>query len=168
MATTSVNGWPVLTSSDQCKKWVIPFPAGGQSRHLILAPGAPGFVLAHFALWFHAVIEPLNAGTWDDWGWANRNIRGSSSISNHASGTAIDLNATKHPMGVSGTFTAWQKFRIKTKLRTFYGGVIVWGDDWSRPDGMHFEIAAPRGKVRRVYRRLRWTQGGRLLHRANT
>lgn len=36
----------------------------------------------------------------DDWGWANRDIRGRPGVkSNHAWGLAVDLNATRNPMG---------------------------------------------------------------------
>lgn len=161
--TTSQNGWPVIGSSAQCKKWVIP----GTGRHLILAPGAPGLVLAHFALWFHEKIEPLNTGEWDDWGWAYRPIRGSSTISNHASGTAADLNAVKHPMGRSNTFSAWQRTKIKFRLRTKYRGAIVWGAKWSRPDDMHFELSSDQRRVSRVAADLRSTKRGRRLLAAN-
>jgi hypothetical protein len=35
----------------------------------------------------------------DDWGYASRPIRGTSTPSNHSWGLAIDLNATSNPMG---------------------------------------------------------------------
>lgn len=160
----SQNGFPVLSAS-QTKKWKIP---GAGGRHLILAPGAPGFVLAHFAAWFDRRIEPLDQGQWDEWGWADRDIRGSTTISNHASGTAIDLNAMKHPMGKRDTFTPRQQRRIRRKLRRTYRGVIRWGGDYTgRPDDMHFEINASYKRVRRIRRRLRWTRSGRRLVRVN-
>lgn len=140
---SSQNGYPVLYSNrttgdlPRLRKWMIP----GTGRHLYARDGSTGFLLAHCALWFHQRIERLDNTTWDEWGWAVRPVRGQTSgYSNHASGTAIDLNATRHPIGVSirSTFTDVQISRIRTRMR--YYGVVEWGGNWSRPDGMHFEI----------------------------
>lgn len=164
---TSQNGYPAITSSTGCKKWMLDLR--GESRHLVIAPGAPGFLLAHFALWFHDTIEPLNQGQWDEWGWAYRDIRGATSLSNHASGTAIDLNAVKHPLGAQWTFKgAWRYAKIRAKLRTTYRGCIRWGGDYSgRVDEMHFEINKPRAKVEKVAARLRKTKRGRRIREAS-
>jgi hypothetical protein len=162
----SQNGYPVLTRP-QCRVWKMPIK--GQHRHFILAPGAPGFLLVHFALWFHDRIQPINVGVWDDWGWAARPIRGSSVISNHASGTAIDLNAVRNPLGRRGGFKylingKTAEWRIRYRLRVHYKGCIRWGGDYiSRADEMHFEIVAPRAKVKRVATRLRNTKRGKRI-----
>ena len=164
--TTSQNGFKVL-SADQTRKWKVP----GVDRHLILAPGAPGFILVHFALWFHERVERLDRGTWDEWGWAPRNIRGSSQVSNHASGTAIDLNATRHPLGIDpdDTFTHAQVDRIRERLRTVYGNVIRWGGDYkNRPDAMHFEINASAAKVINLGRKLEDSPRGLRVIRVNS
>ncbi|MGL5830446.1 MAG: M15 family metallopeptidase, partial [Angustibacter sp.] len=53
----------------------------------------------------------------DDWSYAERPIRGSATtLSNHASGTAIDINATQHPLGVRGTWTADQIAAVRRIL----------------------------------------------------
>lgn len=145
MATT-VNGWPVLDGSTtgalpRLRKIVIP----GTGRHFVLRDGSLGFVLAHIILWFHERIERLDLASdvWDEWGHAVRPVRGQSTgYSNHAGGAAGDVNATRHPIGVaiSRTFTPKQIAAIRRRLR-FYAGVIIWGGNWSRPDGMHFEVA---------------------------
>jgi hypothetical protein len=159
---TSQNGWPVLSSGDT-KKWTIP----DTGRHLILAKGAAGFILVHFALWFHESVEELDDGQWDDWGWANRPIRGSTSTSNHASGTAMDLNATKHPLGVQDTFTGEQERKIRKRL-DLYDGCIRWGGDYQyRADEMHFEIDATKAAVVKVAERLRDSPRGVRVHREN-
>lgn len=147
----SQNGYPAL-QKHELRKWVVPFTG----RHLLLAPGAPGFVLAHFASWFHHAVEPLDHGAWDDWGWADRPVVGSSSsLSNHASGTAVDLNAQVHPLGSRGTYRAEQVARLRARLRGPYGGTIRWGGDYSqRADEMHFEIDRDVAAVRAVARRL--------------
>ena len=50
------------------------------------------------------------------WGHAYREISGSTTLSNHASGTAIDINAPRHPLGASGTFSSTQVSRIRSIL----------------------------------------------------
>jgi hypothetical protein len=104
-----------------------------------------GFILIHCALWFHETIERLDISgqVWDEWGWAVRPVRGQTSgYSNHAGGVAEDLNATRHPRGVSASSTMTDKQIRAIELRmVFYRGVVIWGGKWSTPDGMHFEIA---------------------------
>lgn len=174
----SQNGWPVLNAT-QTVKWIIPVKEGAP-RHLILRPGIAGFVLVHFALWYHEVIEKINEGIWDDWGWAPRPIRGSSVVSNHASGTAIDLNATEHPLGVVGTLRFWvtrksKKFiaenRINKRLKKFYAGVIRGGYSYAkRKDDMHFEIVDSYGAGKattNLARKLQKTARGKRIMKAN-
>lgn len=160
----SQNGWPTITAA-QARKWIIP----GTGRHLVLEPSHAGFVLAYLALWFHDVVERLDLGQWDEWGWAARPVRGSSDISNHASATAEDLNATRHPLGVPTlqTFTAAQARKIRRKLR-FLFGLVRWGGDYSRrPDAMHFEIVGTPAQVRVLAYYLARTPRGRRILKAN-
>ena len=179
--SNSQNEWPVL-AKHQTKKWLVPVGKNRNSRHFVLEPGNAGFVLVHFATWYHRRIQPIDTGIWDDWGWAPRPIRGSSVISNHASGTAIDLNATKHPLGVRGTvkFYALKLFgkkpnkkkiaqdRIRKRLKRKYKGVIRWGGDYkNRADEMHYEINASPSEVNRVANKLRNTSIGRKIMRLN-
>ena len=73
-------------------------------------------------------------------------IRGSTdSLSNHSSGTAIDLNAIKHPLGKRNTFTDKQEIIIR-QIAAKYG--CKWGGDWKRADEMHFEIDLNRKQVK--------------------
>lgn len=161
--STSQNGWVVL-EANQTRKWVIP----GTGRHLVLNPDHAGFILAHNALWYHERVERLDLGVWDEWGWAVRPIRDSTVTSNHASGTAEDLNATRHPLGVpaSRTFTPAQLARIRRRLRWLR--VLRWGGDYQgRPDAMHWEIDATPDQVRRRAAVLRLTPRGRRILKAN-
>lgn len=163
--TTSQNGWPVLTS-DKLRRWVVP----GVDVVLPLVPGAGGFLLVHNALWFSEIIETLDNRPADDWGWASRNIRGSSEVSNHASGTATDLNATKHPMGVPTleTFTRDQVGIIHRRLARRYQGLIRWGGDYeNRPDAMHWELCGTRKQVVALSAQLQDTPRGRRVRAAN-
>lgn len=129
MATvrTSQNGWPVHPTS-----------AGCVSLSWITGRVDPRVhdLLDRFCKRFDAEVEPIIRA--HSWGYANRAIRGSTQVSNHASGTAIDLNAPAHPMGKRGTFTQKQERAIRAILRDF--PQLTWGEDWKRPDEMHFEI----------------------------
>jgi hypothetical protein len=153
----SQNGWPANDPS-RIRAWLIP----GTSRRVSLEAGAGGALLVHFAAWFHRNIEPIDVGQLDDWGYAVRPIRGGRELSNHASGTGLDLNAPKHFLGASGTFTGSQAAAIRAQLRR-YGGAIRWGGDYTgRKDEMHFEINCSPGKAREVAAGLGAITGGVL------
>jgi hypothetical protein len=66
-------------------------------------------------------------------------VRGTTDkLSNHSSGTALDLNASKHPLGKAGTFPL-EKVPMIQALAKKYG--LTWGGDYrGRKDEMHFEI----------------------------
>ncbi|NHA68932.1 peptidoglycan-binding protein, partial [Phycicoccus flavus] len=82
------------------------------------------------------------------WGHSYREISGSTTLSNHSSGTAIDCNAPDHPLGAVGTFSSAQVSAIRTIL-TRCNGVVRWGGDYSsRKDEMHFEINVGPGDSR--------------------
>lgn len=172
--STSTNGWLVLSSGrttgplPRLRKWIIP----GTGRHLYARDGAAGFVLAHVALWYHERVERLDLGVWDEWGWAYRPVRGSTAWSCHASGTAIDLNATRHPMGVptASTFTAGQQRRIKWRMRVAYRGLVTWGGVWTgRPDSMHYQLSdgSTLAQLERLARLLTKTPRGKRVLAAN-
>jgi len=106
-----------------------------------------GPLLAAFAAEFHELIEPIDEATFDDWGYAFRMVRGSTDrLSCHSSGTAIDLNAIKHPLGKVGTFPA-EKVPMIRALSKKYG--LKWGGDFkSRADEMHFEVEVSPAKAK--------------------
>lgn len=159
---TSQNGF-IANNEHLIKTFEIPFA----NRHIRERMGAPGYLLTHLALWFHQEVEPLDQGVWDEWGYAEKPISGSTDLSNHASGTAMDLNATKHPMGVAGTFTAAQQAKIRKRLK-LYKGCIRWGGDYqNRKDDMHFEINASLEACQKRWRLLRLTPRGRAIRRSN-
>ena len=170
MAKSSQNGYPVIFSVSGTKNYKLPFKYNRFNERNVRLRGGnsdSAIVLAHFALKFFETIEKPS-GTFDLWGWAVRDIRGDDDTSNHASATAIDVNATQHPIGVSGTFTPKQRRKIRRALRNQYNGVIRWGGDYSgRKDEMHFEINASGRKVARVANRLRKTPRGKRILRAN-
>lgn len=115
---------------------------------LNLRKGAASVLLIDFAAWFHVHIEPLNQAQCG--GYNNRVIKGSKKKSNHASGTAEDLNWSLHPQGKRNTFSAADRAAIRERLK-YYEGAIRWGGDYTgTPDDMHFEINKPIDFVTRV------------------
>lgn len=143
----SQNGWSVIPLG--LAPELVPFRwvTGRVLR------GDVATVLDYVCARFHAEVEPINDS--HSWGYANRQVRGSTDTSNHASGTAVDLNAPAHPLGKRGTFTAAQAARIRQIVRDV-DNVIRWGGDYAgRPDEMHFEVNAPATRVRAVADRIR-------------
>jgi len=142
MSEISYNGWPASKDRNEIgiKSYIVP----GTTVKLACAEKVAPLLIG-FAADFHKLIEPID-GTGDDWGYCYRMIRGSTDkLSNHSSGTALDLNATKHPLGKSGTFDE-QKVPMLRALAKKYG--LKAGMDYvNRKDEMHFEIALDAAKV---------------------
>jgi len=166
MTATSQNGFPALTSdSPYLYTWAIPDTA----RTLRLRNGSAGFLLVHLALWFDSRVEDIEGGQLDDWGYAYRPVRGyESTLSNHSSGTAMDLNATQHGLGTEDTFTAEEEMRIRHRVNEFFDDVIRWGGEYyGRKDEMHFEVDASLAACEKVARRLLDSPRGKRILNAN-
>src|ERR1044072_531240 len=137
MAPVSQNGY---SANDRSKVSSRTIP--GTSRKVTVRNGPAGDLLLWVAGQFDKQVEDIDAGQLDDWGYAERPIIGGTELSNHASGTAIDLNATRHPLGTqpSANFSRKQIDAIHWIIgRT--QGCVRWGGDYTgRKDGMHFEI----------------------------
>jgi len=120
--------------------------------------GDVSVILLYVANRFHNEVEAL---VWPgNWGYAERAIRGSATTSNHASGTAIDLNAPRHPLGKVNTFNAAQRAKIR-EILNYLEGTVRWGGDYTgRKDDMHFEINKGLSDVARVANKIR---GGKPL-----
>lgn len=140
--TSYPNGWPLLRTVDGV--------VGGGKLSVDYIPGldakatpiqCESSVLPIFFNLFYdlnILVEPLK----DTSCFNFRHIIGYENAddhwSTHASGTAIDFNPTKHPLGKANTFSVEQRLTIRTLIKK-YG--ITWGGDWPhRPDDMHFEI----------------------------
>ena len=116
----------------------------GAGQHLvnIHAPnGATWQVNAAAAPQLQGFVNDLAAQGYDlrsGGGYNNRRIRGGSNWSEHAWGTAIDINPDENPM----------QDRLQTTWRPDIGDVAAkWGLKWGgsfagRKDPMHFEVAA--------------------------
>lgn len=167
---TSQNGYPALDgrvsgSLPRLRVWRIP----GTGRTLTLRDGSTGFLLVHCAMWFDNKVEDIDAGIWDEWGYAFRPVRGyTTQLSNHASGTAMDLNATRHPLGRADTFSPAEERLILSRVNGFYAGCIRWGGEYhGRKDEMHFEIDRSLATCERKARALLDTPRGRKILAAN-
>jgi hypothetical protein len=122
-------------SAINVQNFVVP----GTNVTLPIKAGDVATVLLYVAKRFNAEVETLDRS--QCWGYDYRaNVNNPSVWSNHASGTAIDLNAVKHPNGARATFTAAQTAAVR-RILTFCGKVVYWGQDYTGTvDGMHFEI----------------------------
>lgn len=144
-AQTSYNDWPVGTpaSSIGVANHTVP----GTSVVLPVKSGNVATVLMYVASRFNGEVQALRSG--QCWGYSYRkNVNNPSVWSNHASGTAIDLNAVLHPNGAKGTFTGSQVSSIRSIL-AFCGEVVYWGGDYrGTTDEMHFEMDVPPGDAR--------------------
>lgn len=134
----SQNGW---RANDRSVITSFAVPGGS----LPLRVGPAGQCLALVALRYHQTVEKL---LWPGcWGFAERLVRGSAYvISNHASGTAIDLCAPLHPLGTDprSNFSSAELSAIRTLVNAcrLHGKQLIrWGGDYvGRKDGMHWEV----------------------------
>ena len=158
MATaTSQNGWTVIPSGTDKRLVKIPRILGRVRK------GDVATIFTDLVTYFDENIEDVDQGK-DDWGYAFRSIRGQSSgYSNHASATAVDINAMQHPLGASGTFSRKQTEKIRAMLRNRYLNKVRWGGDYrGRKDEMHFEIDGNAADLRKVVAHLKKINGKRI------
>jgi D-alanyl-D-alanine carboxypeptidase len=140
---TSQNGWPAPPARLATFPWITGKVCAGDVYT----------VFKYLCERFNAEVEKINKA-WS-WGYDPRPIRGSTTLSNHASGTAIDLNAPKHPLGASGTFSAAQTAAIQ-KILTDLEGTVRWGGNFSgRKDEMHFGVFTTAAGLRSIAEKIR-------------
>ena len=133
----SQNGW-VANDRSKVASQLVP----GTTVKLTVRTDDPGLLLLEVASAFDRLVENIDngRGELDDWGYAERPIRGGTALSNHASGTAIDLNAPAHWLGAVGTFNPGQ-VRTIHQILAVTNHTVRWGGDYvGRKDEMHFEI----------------------------
>ena len=147
----SQNGWPAIPDYGDPRLKALPWITGD-----VLA-GDVWTVLDYVCRRFAAAVEPIVRSL--SWGVSPRIVRGGTDLSNHASGTAIDLNAEPHLLGLRGTFRPEQVVaihRIVADCVVDGVPVIRWGGDYAaRKDEMHWEINADAAHVARLAARIR-------------
>ncbi|MGQ3385303.1 peptidoglycan-binding protein [Glutamicibacter sp. TV12E] len=144
----SRNGWDVYTSSSNDKLTNFPWVTGRVRN------GDHYTVLNYLADRYNKEVEKINRSS--SWGYAYRAVRGASVVSEHATGTAVDFNAPEHPLGVSAsrTFNATEIKAIR-KIVKDLNGSVRWGGEWSRPDGMHFELIGGNALMKKTADRIK-------------
>lgn len=144
MALRSYNGWTASRNPADFGG-IEPLVIAGESFSPGIRAGSMHDVFEYVFTQMHLRVEPVYAPgfhTADDWGYYFKQSANSSNLlSAHASASAGDYNATRHPNGRRGTFSAAQVREIRAILAEV-GNLIYWGGDaWGggTPDEMHFE-----------------------------
>lgn len=124
--------------------------------------GAVHTVLHHVAAQVAARVEAPDTSL-GCYGYAYRmNVNNSNAWSNHASGTAIDFNASSHGNGSTAS-SSWSFAQIAEihKILAEVKNAVRWGGDYSStPDSMHFEINVSPATLATVAATLPATGGG--------
>lgn len=130
-----IFGDPLSPGWEQNNLVTINTPNGQSWRvHKLAAPSFEGLLRDLVA----AGYNPTSSG-----GFNYRPIRGGTSLSQHAFGNAIDINAAANPM---------LKGELRTDLPPNTAEIaarhgLMWGGTWkNRPDPMHFEWQGPNGR----------------------
>ena len=155
MTEHSQNGWPASAHLP-----LRPLVVNGVS----FAPGIRDnddieVVFRYIAEEWAKHVEPLQSP--GCWGFSYRENRNASNLSCHSSGTAIDINAPRHPNGIEASSSLIATVHPILSSVTELASLVHWGGDWHRsnsltPDPMHFELHAyDTAMLRRVADRIR-------------
>lgn len=144
--TTTLNGWPgVSTSGPALARRLVP----GTTRAVTLQADALPLFLAYLADW-HKTVMPIDGSRsyLGPDGWEYREARTGAGLSNHASGTAVDVrydvlkaDHQRHmtPAQIAAVHRLLDKY-VDDQGRRVFG----WGGDWTvgkACDEMHTELA---------------------------
>ena len=165
-AVTSYNDWPIGSPASAIGVSWYTVPGTSPTVTLQVKSGDVATVMMYVASRFNAEVEHLIDAYCSAYDYRH-NVNNPSVWSNHASGTAMDLNFDQHPNGVavSRTFTSGQVAAIRNILAAC-NNVIYWGGDYSGTvDAMHFEIYVSPGDPRlsSLAARIRGNSGGSTL-----
>jgi len=140
-----------MITSKQCyAKWGDPGVRSNEAKYMVMwdVPGSLEIGMIPKKIYCNrAMIEPLTHAfnniisrglvvqlkTWD--GCFNvRKKRGATSASLHSWGIAVDINAAWNGFGKKPTMTP-------ELVKCFTDAGFDWGGVWTKPDGMHFQLA---------------------------
>lgn len=140
---TSLNGWPAYDWSSDLNLCWIAIPKVNR-KVLVARRAAP--VFAAFLYDWHRLMPPrlkLNEGPID--GWEYRYTRLNPKLSNHASGTAVDLRYDILHADQERHMTDAERKIVHGLLDVYTTTdgrrLLRWGGDWNAVDEMHTEIA---------------------------
>lgn len=170
----SYNGWPANSDPNAIgidKNWgaKVGAPAFGSGGYAGgMKSGDVSTLFVYLVNRLHNEVEPMmkegNSLGYGCWGYSYRdNVNNPGSLSCHASGTAIDYNAPKHPNGTStgpsggGGWSGSQYNAIKAILNGPLQGSISW---LTSNDPMHFEIKGSASFIASVAKSLGGSTGG--------
>jgi hypothetical protein len=131
----SQNKWPAASSPGAIgvRRFAIDLTKSVDSIDLHPAVAGP---LMEMIKWWDQNIEPVKVIHGHNW----REIagkKGTGKLSNHASGTAIDINPDKHPLASEGTIPSKKRAALLAKAESLG---LRWGGSYpGRKDEMHFE-----------------------------
>jgi peptidoglycan hydrolase-like protein with peptidoglycan-binding domain len=144
---TSQNNYPASPDRNAIGVKTFQVPGRGDVFLPVRADVAPLFL--EMARWWDTWETLMVPGCW---GYAYRTIRGQTTgLSNHASGTAIDLNAPRHGLGAIGTLGVHRSAVIE-KARSL--GLRSGAEYTGRKDEMHVELNVPLDQALDLVRRL--------------
>lgn len=136
---TSVNKWPASPNPAEVgiRAFTVNLASGPKTIQLADAAGP---ALVAIVEWWDQNIEPVTQlGSYN-----YREIRGyegTGKVSNHGSGTAVDINWDKHPLGARGTVPADKVEGLRARAAELQ---LRWGGDYSgRADEHHVEVNVP-------------------------
>jgi hypothetical protein len=133
----SSNGWPASPIQSEIGIGIFTVVAGIKPVRVRCAAAVAPLLVGALKEW-HKRVEKLEPG--ETQGYTFRDVRGGSGLSNHASGTAVDVWPSRHPQGDrDGNLTKEQRSAIldickKYGLRS--GGTYK----TAKTDWMHIEI----------------------------
>lgn len=164
----SENGWPVIKSQADRNLVITRIPGTGYPGIPLRLQKDAAPILTYVAARVHAEVSDLKLGNkpgvQDEGGYNYRKMDTGTSFSNHASGTAIDLNWTRWPM-----FRRKMSKKERTAAEAIaseLSEVIRWGGHYSpaRVDEMHWEIkpGVTAGQLKAFCRKLGLDKNGKV------
>lgn len=148
----SANGWNASADQGEIAIGIFTVVKGIRPVRLRCANAVAPLLVAALREW-HKRVEKLEPG--EVQGYAFRDVRGGAgTLSNHASGTAVDIWPSRHPQGdKDGNLTPEQRVAIleicaKYGLRS--GGTYK----TAKPDWMHIEVNLSPAKSAELIKKL--------------
>lgn len=139
----TLNGWSAIKLWADPRLTAIKIP--GTKRTVRLNRAVAPVFAAFLADWHAEMPQRLNLNEGPVDGWNYRPSRFSNNLSNHASGTAVDLRYDVLKADGKPHMTAEEK-RILNKILDRYKTsdghrIFANGEWWKKPDGMHTELS---------------------------